>query len=116
MPHIMFMHSLGDTIEQASLAQKLHDGFAALETINKEALKTYFLPTSAACVGTEQQPEDMIHIILRMKPGRTPEIKAMLTKWLHDTTRTHTNALGLATTISVEPLEMDYDFYVSSHA
>jgi 5-carboxymethyl-2-hydroxymuconate isomerase len=116
MPHIMVMHSLGDALKTEELAPILHKGFGALESVNLEAVKTYFLPIQTAEVGTPELPDNMIHIILRLKPGRPDDIRHMLAQWLHDTVRAYVNERGLKTTLSVEPLDMDYDFYKSSHA
>ncbi len=116
MPHIVLQHSLGDALNAPALMKKLHEGFGTLESVNLAAVKTYCLPIQGCVVGTEAEPDNMIHIILRLKPGRSDAIKLMLSQWLHDTTRAYVNDRGLNTTISVEPLEMDYDFYTSSHA
>ena len=114
MPHIMVMHTLSDALETQDLANTLQHGFGQLDTVTPAALKTYLLPIEAAAVGAK--PDNMIHIILRLKPGRTNAIKMMLCTWLHDTTRAYMKERGIDTTLSVEPLEMDYDFYQSSHA
>lgn len=116
MPHIMVMHSLGDALDAPKLSHSLHEGFGQLETINPAVVKTYFLPLAPVQVGTAAEPDNMIHIILRLKPGRSDAVKLKLSQWLHDTVRSHVNGLGLRTTLSVEPLDMDYDFYTSSHA
>ena len=115
MPHILVMHSLGENLHPQELLPALHERLCNFESVKPTTVKTYELPIQTCVVGVESDPADMIHIQVRMKPGRGEEVKKEMAQALHDYTRGFIDGLRVAATVSVEIHELDAPTYTSSH-
>lgn len=115
MPHIVAYHSWGDQFAQSDLLKTLHDALCNAPTVDPKTVKSYALPVEQSWVGTVVEPDHMLHIIVRMKPGRDMALKSSISKTIHDLARSFAQDNAIATTISVEVLELENDSYCSSH-
>lgn len=113
MPHIIVFHNLNTDVKP--LLHGLHEALSAHESVKMRQTKTYSVPLQHAIVGTDEQPADMIHIQVRMKPGRPDEVRQHLSDILHDTARDFVNKSGLISSVSVEIHELDAPTYRSSY-
>ncbi|MCB1720152.1 MAG: 5-carboxymethyl-2-hydroxymuconate isomerase [Rhodospirillales bacterium] len=111
MPHIIveYTESLGSSEDIAKLAFALHENLAAQETINIHAIKTRALPVQYTVVGDGKEPDKMIHITLKLLPGRDDALKKTMAQGLFDTARkiTHDDRIS----ISVEVTELHEPSY-----
>lgn len=113
MPHIVVFHSLDSAENIGGLLKGLHESLSANESVNKPQLKTYAVPLQSWIVGDDTRPDEMIHIQVRMKPGRSAEIKKSMAQGLHDVTR---RFLDRPYSVSVEICELEAPSYMSSYA
>ena len=115
MPHIIVMHSLGARLDEQDVSSSLHTTLSTYDSVKPTTVKTYVLPITHCVVGIADDPDDMIHIQVRMKPGRAQDEQKDMAQALHDYTRAYLNDADLAATVSVEIHELDEPTYTSSH-
>lgn len=116
MPHIIVMHTQTEALDVPVLLNGLHESLAAQDTVNKAQIKTYNLPIMHCVVSDETRPDHMIHIQVRMKPGRPVDLKTKIARDLHALARTHVDDHGYACAVSVEIHELDEPTYQSSYS
>lgn len=77
MPHIIVEHSvrLFDEVTRAALLQALHARVAAEPSVDIRAIKTRSVPLEDVIVGDEAMDDQMIHITVKLLPGRSIEIR-----------------------------------------
>lgn len=84
MPHIVveYTDSITRSVDIPKLCFALHEDLAARETVDIHAIKTRAIPVQYTIVGDNKEPDKMIHITLRLLPGRSDELKTQMTQGL----------------------------------
>ena len=81
MPHIFveYTDSIASNVDIPKLCAELHKDLATRESVDIHAIKTRATPVQFTIVGDGHDPDKMIHITLRLLPGRSDELKAEMT-------------------------------------
>ncbi len=87
MPHILVEYTDHLSVDVPKLLDALHYDLAEKETINVHTIKTRAIPVKYTIVGDGHDPDQMIHITVRMLPGRDDALKKAMAQSLHDTAR-----------------------------
>ncbi|MEM7680176.1 MAG: hypothetical protein AAF182_04160 [Pseudomonadota bacterium] len=89
MPHIIVEYTdiLAPSLDVAKLLAGLHKNLSERETIKLEAIKTRAFPVQYCVVGTGADHDKMVHINLRLLPGRSDDLKKEMAQGLHDFAR-----------------------------
>lgn len=77
MPHIVVEHSkrLFDEVTRTALLEALHKRVADEPSVDIKAIKTRSIPLEDVIVGDEHDADLMIHITVRLLPGRSVEVR-----------------------------------------
>lgn len=116
MPHIIVKYSPTDALDFPVLLNDLHQSLSADETVKLSTVKTYAEPITHCVVSDDEQPNNMIHIQVRMKPGREEDRRKKMSSDLHQITRDHVDRAGYQCAVSVEMHELDGPTYISSYS
>ena len=85
MPHIIVEYSETLTaLDVPKLVMELHHDLATRETINIHAIKSRAIPVQYVLVGNNDELDKMIHITLKLLPGRSDELKKEMAQGLID--------------------------------
>lgn len=109
MPHIIVEYTDHLRVDIPKLTIELHHTLIKQDTVKEEAIKTRAMPVEATVVGTGKCHDKMIHINLRLLPGRDNDLKKTMAQALFDTTRKI--ALDEHISISVEVSELHAESY-----
>ena len=110
MPHIVIEHSNTlENIDLNALAHDLHQDLASRDTVSIAAIKTRSHPVYNCVVGDDAQQDLMMHIILKLLPGRDNALKSEMAKGLYDTAKSA--IAGQNVSLSVEVQELHADTY-----
>lgn len=82
MPHIIVEYTEKLSVDIPKLCAELHKDLAARETVDIHAIKTRAIPVQYVIVGDGKEPDKMIHITLRLLPGRPDELKKQIAEGL----------------------------------
>ena len=82
MPHIVVEYTDSLSVDIPKLLTVLHNDLATRETVDIHAIKTRAIPVKYTIVGDGQEPDRMIHITLRLLPGRPDELKCEMSQGL----------------------------------
>ncbi len=111
MPHIIveYTETLGSSENIPKLLSALHQTLAEQETVNVHAVKTRAIPVQYVIVGDGKEPDKMIHITLKLLPGRDDVLKKTMAQGLFDIAQkvTHDDRIS----ISVEVTELHEPSY-----
>lgn len=122
MPHITVEYSTNLTkkFNIQSLLQDLHDWLAEEKINGAKAfdiknIKTRAIPLEHCIVGTEDQPNEMIHITLKILPKaeRDDEAKKKMAVGLHEVARDVVKEGHPQCAVSVEVVELHAPSYTS---
>ena len=85
MPHIIVEYSKGlrSEFHLHSMLEDLHESISGLHGVTKDRIKTRAHKTDDYLVGDHGKWAEMIHINLKLAPGRTDEQKTELAQILH---------------------------------
>ncbi|MBX2833898.1 MAG: 5-carboxymethyl-2-hydroxymuconate Delta-isomerase [Micavibrio sp.] len=110
MPHIIVEYSESlKNIDVPKLVIKLHDILAEQPTVNIHAIKSRAIPVENAVIGDGNEPDFMVHITLKLLPGRDDALKKKMAQSLFDTAKTHIKIERLS--LSVEVMELHAESY-----
>lgn len=104
MPHITVEYTDTLSIDVPKLLSALHHDLAERDTINIHAIKTRAIPVQYVIVGDGQEPDKMIHITLKLLPGRSDELKKTMAQGLFDAAKTRTHDDRISVTCEVVDL------------
>ncbi|MCX5396612.1 5-carboxymethyl-2-hydroxymuconate Delta-isomerase [Streptomyces sp. NBC_00102] len=110
MPHITIDYSAGleDAFDRRGFAAELHPLIAETITTSASACKTRLRQVDETLVGEEAVDGSVIHIVIAIQPGRTPEVRGRLTEAVLALLGEHLKpADGLRVETSVETREID---------
>lgn len=109
MPHIIVEYTDHLSVDIPKLTIELHRTLVAQETIREEAVKTRAIPVESTVVGTGKCHDKMIHVHLKLMPGRDNDLKKTMAQALFDTTRSIAKDEHIS--ISVEVSELHAESY-----
>ena len=110
MPHIIVEYTEHLSEDIPKLLTALHDDLATRDTINVHGVKTRAIPVQYVIVGDGQEPDKMIHITLKLLPGRDDALKKTMASGLSETAKAKTNDDRI--TITVEVMELHEPSYM----
>lgn len=87
MPHIIVEYTEHLSIDVPKLTIELHRALVAQDTVKEEAVKTRAIPVEATVVGTGKCHDKMIHINLKLLPGRSDELRQTMAEALFNTVK-----------------------------
>lgn len=106
MPHIIVEYTR-DIDDVSGLLDGLHDTLAAQETAKLEAIKTRALPLDHYVVG-DRSKSSMVHVTLKLMPGRSNELKNTMTTALEAVVK---EKVTQETSVTVESVELNAESY-----
>ncbi|WEH42171.1 5-carboxymethyl-2-hydroxymuconate Delta-isomerase [Streptomyces sp. NBC_01218] len=110
MPHITIDYSadLDDAFDRRGFAAELHPLVARTISTSAAACKTRLRRVGETLVGEEAADTPLVHITVALMPGRTPEVRALLTESVLALLAEHLKpADGIRVETSVETREID---------
>jgi 5-carboxymethyl-2-hydroxymuconate isomerase len=118
MPHITVEYSatLDEVFDRRGFARALHPLTAKTIDTTTDGCRTRFrrIEEADAHLGAGEPERAMIHVVLAILSGRTPEVKAELTEGVTDLLREHVNPDPARTVqISVDVTDIDRAWYRS---
>lgn len=109
MPHIIVEYTDHLSVDIPKLTIELHRTLVAQETVKEEAVKTRAIPVKATVVGTGKCHDKMIHVQLKLLPGRSDELRRTMAEALFNTVKKI--AIDDHISISVETSELHAESY-----
>ena len=110
MPHIIVEYTDHLNVDIEKLTIELHHTLCHQPTVTAQAVKTRALPVKATVVGEGKDHDKMIHICLKLLPGRDDDLRQAMAQALCDTARKI--AMDEHITISVETAELHAPSYI----
>jgi len=112
MPHIIVEYSDNlKALDVPVLLETLHETLAEHDTINMAAIKTRAIPLQNCVVAENMDPDEMVHVTLKLLPGRSVALKKTMAEALFSIVQ---NAVALNNencSLSVEVVELDAETY-----
>jgi 5-carboxymethyl-2-hydroxymuconate isomerase len=107
MPHIAMNYSkeLESLINIPEMLHDLHLDLASRETVLIEAIKTYAMPIQYCEVALDNGYKSMIHIIIKVLPGRSIELKQEMTLGLRKIVKSYIKECSV--TVELQELEAE---------
>lgn len=111
MPHIIveYTETLASSEDVPKLLSELHYNLAMQDTVDVHAIKTRGIPVKYVVVGDGKEPDKMVHITLKILPGRSDDLKQTMALGLFSTARKilHDDRISL----TVEVMELHEHSY-----
>ena len=104
MPHITVEYTEHLSTDIPKLLTRLHDNLASQDTVNVHAIKTRAIPVQYVIVGDGQEPDKMIHVTLKLLPGRSDDLKKTMAQGLFDEAKAETHDDRVTVTVEVAEL------------
>ena len=113
MPHIIveYTDTLASSVDVPKLLAKLHDDLATRDTIDVHGVKTRAVPVQYVIVGDGNEPDKMIHVTLKLLPGRDDGLRKEMAEGLREAAYNATHHDDRIT-ITVETTELHAESYV----
>lgn len=109
MPHIIVEYTEHLSIDLEKLTIELHRTLVEQDTVKEGAVKTRAIPVKATVVGTGKCHDKMIHVQLKLLPGRDDALRLQMAEALFNTVKKI--ALDDHISISVETSELHAESY-----
>ena len=109
MPHIITEYTEGLSDKIADLMPELHQNLCGQPTVAMEAVKTRAIPVYSAVIGDGETQKNMIHVTLKLLPGRDDDLKKQMAQGLFDTISKYVDIKS--SSISVEVTELHKESY-----
>ena len=110
MPHIVIhvSRALSEQFNMAALVDELHETLSKRQDANIQPKKvmSYAVIAEHARVGTQETPNNLIDIKLRLLPGRSDDMKANLCRELADVAKKHLKDSDLTARIRCTPEDL----------
>ncbi|MFD6425881.1 5-carboxymethyl-2-hydroxymuconate Delta-isomerase [Streptomyces sp. NPDC060198] len=113
MPHITIDYSAGleDAFDRRGFAAELHPLIARTITTSTAACKTRLRQVDETLVGEGAVDGSVVHVVIAIQPGRTPEVRAQLTESVLALLDEHLKpADGVRVDASVETRDLDLSY------
>lgn len=109
MPHIIVEYTDHLSVDIQKLTIELHHVLTKQLTIKASAIKCRAIPVKATVVGEGTDHDKMIHVELKLLPGREDDLRKAMAQALYDTTRKIAKDENIS--ISVETSELHEQSY-----
>jgi 5-carboxymethyl-2-hydroxymuconate isomerase len=111
MPHITveYCETLS-AVDIPKLVAALHEDLSTRETINLHGIKSRAVPVKYVIVGDQTDYDKMIHITLKLLPGRSDDLRKEMAQGLAAAARQHASDTRIA--ITCEVVELDAASYI----
>ncbi len=114
MPAIIVEYTEGISVDIPKLLSELHYNLAEKDTVNVHEIKTRAIPVLYTIVGDGNEPDQLIHIALKLLPGRSDDLRKTMAQGLFDiATKIVRND---RITITVETIELHAPSYTKQAA
>ncbi|MCC6598081.1 MAG: hypothetical protein IT559_04770 [Alphaproteobacteria bacterium] len=110
MPHIIVEYSATMKLDMPELLNQLHVALAQQDTIKIKAIKTRAIPVHDVIIGDGRWSDKMVHIALKLLPGRDDALKRTMAQELHDVTKLFVQDDSIS--ITVEVIELHEASYI----
>ena len=111
MPHIIVEHCETLTsLDVPKLIDALHSDLGSRESVNIHGVKSRAIPVQYVICGNQDEYDKMIHITLRLLPGRSSDIRREMAQGLADMAKKHVHDERVSVTCEV--VELDADTYI----
>lgn len=112
MPHIIVEYSdmLESSVDVPKMLSELHDNLAQRETITIRSIKTRAIPVKYTLAGDQNDHDKMVHITLKLLPGRDADLLREMTQGLYDAVRKHLHKDDIS--LSCESVILDQETYI----
>jgi 5-carboxymethyl-2-hydroxymuconate isomerase len=110
MPHIIVEHSATMKLDLPELLSALHFNLAEQDTVKIKAIKTRAVPVHHVIIGDGRWSDKMLHIALKLLPGRSDELKRTMSQGLFDTAKDFVKDDSIS--ITVEVMELHEASYI----
>jgi len=107
MPHIIVEYTDDLKLGVSGLLTALHNSLASQETIVRGDIKTRAINVGLAIVG-DNESASMVHVDLKLMPGRSDELRAKMTGDLRDVV---TSNVSDNTSVTVESSDLHAPSY-----
>jgi 5-carboxymethyl-2-hydroxymuconate isomerase len=87
MPHVIVEYTDHLSVDIEKLTIELHHTLCHQPTVKAHAVKTRAMPVKGTVVGEGKDHDKMIHVCLKLLPGRDDKLRKMMAQALYDTTR-----------------------------
>ncbi|MCD8496704.1 MAG: 5-carboxymethyl-2-hydroxymuconate Delta-isomerase [Alphaproteobacteria bacterium] len=104
MPHIIVEYTDHLKVGIPELLKKLHFTLADQDTVALEAIKTRAIPVHDVVIADGNAGDKMIHVTLKLLPGRSDELKKTMAQALWQITRDHVDDNTIMLTAEVTEL------------
>lgn len=94
-------------VDMPKLLEKLHFCLAEQDTIKVEAIKTRAIPVQDVVLAAGDSGDKMIHITLKLLPGRSDALKKTMAEALWNLTRDHVKDERVMLTAEVAELHAE---------
>ncbi|MEZ5815369.1 MAG: 5-carboxymethyl-2-hydroxymuconate Delta-isomerase [Alphaproteobacteria bacterium] len=108
MPHIIVEHSSNIALDTPDFLAALHKTVASHESVNIGAIKTRAIPLDYTIAGDENDADTLMHITLKLLPGRDDATRKAMAQALYDTAQSF---IRPTVSLSVEVMELDAASY-----
>ncbi|MGH1399541.1 MAG: 5-carboxymethyl-2-hydroxymuconate Delta-isomerase [Alphaproteobacteria bacterium] len=108
MPHIIVEYC--DTLtalDVPKLVMDLHEDLGARESVDIHGIKSRAIPVQYVLVGDQKDYNKLIHITLKLLPGRSDELKREMAQGLADIAHKSTHDDRVAVTCEVTELHAE---------
>jgi 5-carboxymethyl-2-hydroxymuconate isomerase len=106
MPHIILEHTK-DIEAIPELLNNLHNSLAGQDTVKLASLKTRSILLNESVVADEKRAS-MVHVTVKLLPGRSDELRLKMTSDLQDIILSHCSS---STRVTVESMLLDAASY-----
>lgn len=107
MPHIIVEYTDHMNTDMPVLLEKLHARLAEQESIKIEAIKTRAIPVQYVVLADGHAGDRMIHITLKLLPGRSDALKKIMAQALWQTAQDHMKDERIMVTTEVAELHAE---------
>lgn len=112
MPHITleYSESLKGHFELHTLLRRVHEELASFPTVDKHKIKSRAIALQDCIVGNDDDPDQMIHVTVKLLTGRDTELRRSMGEALQRVVKSHLLS-DLYCSVTVHIMEMDKETY-----
>ena len=112
MPHIIVEYSPEADLDIPHLLRNLHGELSTKETVSLASIKTRAIPVESTFVGEEATPNLMVHITVKLLPGRSDDLKRSMAMGLRDAALPYLGEKKI--NLSVEVVDLHKESYIQN--
>jgi len=109
MPHIIVEYSDHLALDIPKMLTELHTDLASRDTVDVKMIKTRAIPVEHCVIGDDNTADSVVHIALKLLPGRDDVLKKQMTQGLADIVAAHVKR---PCSITAETLTLEAASYI----